>query len=184
MIVQLNTNQITADEFLRTDHKGYELVEGRLQEKNVGAFSSSAAYLIGLLLAARFDWQKYGRILDSEGGYQCWPNHPLRVRKPDLSFIRREKLPGGELPEGWIQSPPDFVIEVLSKNDALREVEEKVAEYLAAGVPLIWVVDPKHKSVRVYRPDALSALHTGNDELFDDEVLPDFRCQVAELFAD
>jgi len=183
MIVHLHKQPMTADDFLLIDNKGFELVDGRLKEKNVGAFSSSAAFFIGLLLAARFDWQKYGHLLDSEGGYQCWPDYPDRVRKPDISFIHREKLPGGRVPEGWIQVPPDFAIEVLSKKDTSGEVEEKVDEYLAVGVPLVWVVDPKRQHVTVYRPATAAQTLSGDDELVDEAVLPGFRCKVEELFA-
>ncbi len=72
---------------------------------------------------------------------------------------------------------------MLSKNDTIREVEEKVAEYLEAGVPLIWVVDPKTKQLRVYRPNSSVRLCSGDDELLDEGVLPGFRCLASELFA-
>lgn len=183
MLVPATAKQpMTAAEFLLIDNHGFELIDGRPQEKNMGMFSSTVAIWIMGLLLRRFDWQKYGYFTDSEGGYQCWPNDPDRVRKPDLAFIRREKLPGGIVPEGWCPVPPDFAIEILSKNDTLQQTEEKVADYLDVGAPLIWVVDPKKQEVYVCRGSLSPTRLAGHDELWDDAVLPGFRCRVEELF--
>jgi Uma2 family endonuclease len=172
----------TADEFLLIDHHGLELVEGRVQEKNMGAFSSTVgAWIFGVLLRG-FDWQKYGFFLDAEGGYQCWPRDRDRVRKPDISFVHRIRLPGGLIPEGWCPVPPDFAIEILSKNDTVEETEEKVAEYLEVGVPLVWIVDPKQREVHVYRGTLSRQTMRGQDELQDDDILPGFRCLAQDLF--
>jgi Uma2 family endonuclease len=173
---------MTADEFMLIDNQGFELVDGRPREKNMGMFSSVVAFWISKLLNARFDLVRYGFMVDSEGGYQCWADDPNRVRKPDLSFVRRERLPGGKPPEGWCQVAPDFAIEVLSKNDTLSETEEKVEEYLAVGVPLIWVIDPKAEQVYVYRGSLQAEILRGEAELWDDVVLPGFRCRAPELF--
>ena len=62
-------------------------------------------------------------------------------------------------------------------------MEAKVAEYLAAGVRLIWVVNPKTKSVHVYRPGNEVLRLSGDDELTGAEVLPEFVLKVSELFA-
>jgi Uma2 family endonuclease len=173
---------MTAAEFLLIDNHGFELVAGVPQEKNVGMFSSTVSvWILGLLLR-RFDWQKYGYFTDSEGGYQCWPQEPNRVRKPDIGFVRRDRLPGGVIPEGWCSAPPDFVVEVLSKNDTLEQTEDKVEEYLDAGVPLIWVVDPKKEEVHVYRGSLAADRLAGHDEVRDDVALPGFHCHAEELF--
>lgn len=182
MIIHRSQQPITADEFLLLENKGFELVDGRLKEKNVGAFASKTAVWILSVLFSRFDWQKFGEFLDSEGGYQCWPEHPDRVRKPDISFIRTEKLEQGIVPDGWLKAPPDLAIEVMSKKDALPEVEVKVQEYLDVGVPLIWVVHPRRKTIRVYRGSMTPQVLRGDDEIVDEVVLPGFQCRAAELF--
>ena len=50
-------------------------------------------------------------------GYQCFPHDPGLVRKPDVSFVRYGRFPGGVLPEGWAKIPPDLAVEVVSPND-------------------------------------------------------------------
>ena len=78
---------------------------------------------------------------------------------------------------------PDLVVEVLSPSDTPAEVEEKVRIYLAVGVPLVLLVDPRRRTVRVRKPDGTDRLLTEADELTGEEVLPDFRLPVARLFA-
>ena len=182
MIIHPVSQPITAAEFeLMPDTKGYELVGGRLKEKTVGAFSSQIAIIFYSLLLTRFDWRRHGWIFDSECGYQCWPQPDSnRVRKPDISFVAKGRLP--QVPHGWIKIAPDLAIEILSKNDRPGELEEKVAEYQEAGVKLVWVIDPEAEEVRVFCPSATPITLTGAEELHDDAILPGFRCQVSEIF--
>ena len=63
---------------------------------------------------------RVGWALTSEAGYQCFPHEPGRVRKPDVSFIRYGRLPGGVLPKGWAKIRPDLAVEVVSPNDTGR----------------------------------------------------------------
>ena len=72
--------------------------------------------------------------------------------------------------------------EIVSPNDLYYEVEEKVREYRAAGVGLIWVVNPPTRTVLVRRPDGSAAEVGENGELDGEQVLPGFRCRVSELF--
>jgi Uma2 family endonuclease len=77
---------------------------------------------------------------------------------------------------------PDLAVEVVSSRDEFAEVTEKVEEYLAAGIPLVWVIDPENQIVYVHRKDgSVTKLHK-NDELFGEDILPGFTCKVAELF--
>ena len=78
---------------------------------------------------------------------------------------------------------PDLAVEVASPNDLGRELRVKVEEYLRAGVRLVWLVDPETRSIEVVRADGGVARLYEQDELSGEDVLPDFRCRVAELFA-
>jgi Uma2 family endonuclease len=91
--------------------------------------------------------------LPAEDGYQCFPHDPSVVRKPDVSFIRCGRLPGEVLPMGWGEIPPDLAVEVVSSNDSAGELEEKLDDYQKAGVPLLWVVNLKSRTVMVYGAD-------------------------------
>lgn len=182
MIAPYATRTMTADEFLLIDNKGFELVEGVIKGKNMGFFSASVELWIFELICSRFNWRAYGVFAGSEGGFQCWADFPNRVRKPDISFVRKERIPAGEKFEGWCPLAPDFVIEVMSKNDTLAEQEEKIEEYFAAGVPVAWIVDPKRREVYVYEGSLSANLRTGSDVIEHPNVLPGFRCTAEELF--
>ncbi len=78
---------------------------------------------------------------------------------------------------------PDLAVEVVSPGDTAREVDEKVRAWLEAGTAMVWVVDPKWRTVSVYRPAADVRTRTENDELDGGDVLPGFRGRVGEIFS-
>lgn len=162
--------------------KGYELVDGCLVEKNMGGFASWVAGRILKLLAYYGDDQGLGWVLDSEGSYQCFPDDPRKVRKPDVSFIRRGRLPDERIPDGHVPIAPDLAVEVVSPNDTAYEVDAKVQEYLNAGVPWVWVVNPETRSVHVYGGDGTVKRLGETDDLTLSELIPGFRRKVGELF--
>jgi Uma2 family endonuclease len=122
------------------------------------------------------------RIFGADCGYQCFPGHPRTVRKPDVSLVHRERLSAEQLTEGFLTLPPDLAIEVVSPNDLAYEVEEKVREYLEAGVRLVWVVYPPTRRVHIHRGDGSLAVARPSDDLDGEDVVPGFRCRVDDLF--
>ncbi len=163
------------------DGKDYELVGGKLVERKMGVKFDWVAGRLHSRLDRFCEEHEVGWALQSECGYQCFPHEPGRVRKPDVSFIRYGRLPGGVLPEGWAKIPPDLAVEVLSPHDTAYELDEKLEDYRKVGVPLVWVINPKSRTVRVHRKDGSgSDLHEA-DELSGEEVIPGFRCPVREI---
>jgi Uma2 family endonuclease len=167
---------------LPDDGKGYELVGGRLVEKQTGAFASWLAARIGSMVARYSERRSLGFTLESQAGYQCFPDDPRKVRKPDVSFIRRGRFPDDRIPEGHIPVPPDLAVEVVSPNDTAYEVTAKVEEYLTASIPLVWVVYPNARVIHVYRAGGTLERLGETDELTAPDLLPDLRCRVADLF--
>lgn len=164
------------------DSVSYELVDGELVERNMGFESSVVGGRLFRQLANHCYANNLGEVTPADASYQCFPDAPNKVRKPDVSFIASGRLPVGVLPRGHCRIAPDLAVEVVSPNDAFSEVETKVSEYLAAGVRLVWVIDPPTRVVLVYRPDGTGArLHNG-DSLPGESVVPGFQCPVAELF--
>ena len=127
----------------------YELVNGQLVEKAMGWEASEIASQLFLLLGSFVRDHQLGRTV-VEGSYQCFADAPDKVRKPDVSFIRRERMPADERPKGHNPIVPDLVVEVVSPHDLFSEVEVKVEEYLRAGVSLVWVVSPETRTVNIY----------------------------------
>lgn len=166
---------------LPDDGRSYELVGGQLVEKNVGGYADWVSGRILRLLGAFAEDQGLGWVL-GETGYQCFSREPSKVRKPDVSFIRRGRLPGERIPAGHIPIAPDLAVEVVSPNDKAYEVDAKIEEYLEAEIPLIWEVNPEIRTVRVYHPAGAVEKLGENDQLTGGDVIPGFRCRVADLF--
>jgi Uma2 family endonuclease len=152
----------------------------------MGSESSAIAMAIAILLGNFVKARRLGHIFMADCGYQCFPEHPDWVRKPDVSFIRMGRLPDERIPEGHLRIPQDLAVEVICPGDLAYEVDEKVALYLAAGVRLVWVVSPKTRAVRIHRPkDAeagpISAL-SESQRISGEDVVPGFECDIAEFF--
>jgi len=175
--------QISAEEFERLPgSKGYELVDGTLKEKGMGAQSSWIATTLGAALHSYLESRRSGDLFDSECGYQCFAHRPNLVRKPDISFVQLGRLPNDELPLGWIRLAPDLAIEVVSPSETAEEVDIKIEEYLSAGVRLIWVIIPATRTVNIYRLNGTTARLREGDNLDGEDVLPEFRYRIEQLF--
>ncbi len=85
------------------------------------------------------------------------------------------------LPKGWIKIRPDLAVEVVSPNDAAEELDEKLEDYERAGIPLVWVVFPKSRTVKVYRGDGSFLRVREEDMLSGEDIIPGFRCPLREI---
>lgn len=175
-------DRMTAEQFDAIDHKGYELVDGKLLEKGMGALSSEIQGDILVLLKLWAKQSKLGKVYEAESMYRCFPEKPNQSRKPDVSFVRLDRLPNKRSPEGVIKIAPDLAVEVISPNETAYDLEEKLADYRSVSVPLIWVVYPNLRVVDVHTLGQPIVRLTDSDELTGDPVLPGFRVRVADLF--
>jgi Uma2 family endonuclease len=174
---------ITPAEFDRMDNKGFELIDGRLVEKPAMGLDSDAAQINFILMVGNYvKLHRLGRCFSPEGGFECFPDRPNTVRKPDLSFVAKGRFPNDKPPIAWGKIAPDLIAEILSPNDRKKEVSEKVAMFLAAGVRLVWVIDPKLRKVFVHRSDGTTTEIPTDGTLDGEDVLPGFTCRIAELF--
>jgi Uma2 family endonuclease len=164
------------------DRKSYELVDGHLVERNVSVLSSWVGTRMCRVVDIFVEEHGIGWVWGADLGYVCFPNAPGKVRKPDVSFVRKERLPEGLTSEGYLYIPPDLAVEVISPNDLAYEVDHKVDEYLGAGVPLIWVINPEARTVFIYRRDLSITRLREQDELSGEDILPGFRCHVSTIF--
>ena len=164
------------------DGDAYELVDGELVERHMGFRSSRVGGRLFRLLDVHCDREQLGWVLPSDAGYQCFADDPHKVRKPDVSFIRADRLSARDEPEGWATIAPDLVAEVISPNELFDAVAIKVNEYLMAGVRLVWVIDTVTQKVYVYRQEGHGDILRDTDELSGEEIVNGFRCRVADLF--
>jgi len=165
------------------DSKSYELVGGQLVERNMGAESSWVGGQLFICLGQYCTQQNLGWVFPADNGYECFPHKPGLLRRPDVSFVRYGRLPGNDLPEGWIRIPPDLVAEVVSPRDLAYKIDEKLSDYQKVGVALIWVIYPESRTVLVHRIDHSASRLFEEEELSGEDVVPGFRCPVRVLFA-
>jgi Uma2 family endonuclease len=126
--------------------------------------------------------RKLGKVLVGEVGIYTGRD-PDTVRAADVLYISSERLARRAKKGGFLDVAPDLVVEVLSPDDSDAEIEEKVAEYLACGVRLVWVADPATRSVRSYRSGRSVQVFGETDLLSGEDVLEGFDVEVARLFA-
>ena len=174
----------TAEELLclPTPGRRLELVKGKVYEMApAGGRHGGGAMNMGTFLNVHVRSNGLGRVFAAETGFILRRN-PDTVRAPDAAFVSTNRLPAGEIPDGYIDLAPDLVVEVVSPSDRRREVREKVEEWLRAGVRLVWVLNPVTRSASAYR--SLDDIrHLTEDDILDGEdVAPGFACRLGELF--
>jgi Uma2 family endonuclease len=103
-------------------------------------------------------------------------------RIPDVAFVAATRFPVEGEPEGIWPMAPDLAVEIISPNDLYERVISKVEEYLAGGVRQVWLISPEHKSVTIYHAPTHTTILTETDDLVSEELLPGFRCRIADLF--
>lgn len=117
-----------------------------------------------------------GRVFDSSGGFTL-PNGA--VRSPDVTWIAASKLEGISGDTAFPAIVPDFVIELRSKTDALKTLQEKMREYQAAGVRLGWLIDPQNQQVEIYRPGKDVEIRRLPTVLEEEGILPGLTIDLA-----
>ncbi|MGV3720398.1 MAG: Uma2 family endonuclease [Actinomycetota bacterium] len=171
----------TPDDLLRLPEAEHcELLDGALVEKPMGAESDWIGLQIATRLSSHVLSNNAGWVFGPETGYQCFGEKRNRIRKPDVSFVRGSRLEA--IPRGHIQIVPDLAVEVISPNDLYSEVQQKVQEYQQAGFSLIWIVDPLTRTVDVLEAGAPVQRLAVGDVLTGGSILPEFRCELAEIF--
>lgn len=96
-------------------------------------------------------------------------------------MARADRIPAEGL-SGFVAEAPDLAVEVLSPDDRPRAVQEKIGHYLAAGTRLVWVVDPRRRSVTVHATGEPPWVLREDDVLDGAPVLPGFRYEIARMF--
>jgi Uma2 family endonuclease len=173
----------TAGQLLQASGLGRcELLRGELiMMSPAGSRHGEIALAMGAILRDFVMSHGLGTVLGAETGF-CIAQNPDTVRAPDVAFIRSDRVIG-ELPDGFFPGAPDLAVEVLSPGDRASEVIAKVEDWLGAGCRAVWVVDPKTRTVAVYRNRGDAVILKPADTLTGGDLLPGFAVPVAEFFA-
>ena len=160
------------------DGNRYELIEGELfVSRAPGIPHQLVLNNLQIECGAYLKQNPVGRFVPGAGA--VFSDYDAVI--PDLAFVvneRWDQVVTGEKFTGAL----DIVIEVISPGDLAYEVDEKIAEYLEAGVALVWEINPEKRTVFVHRADGSVAKLKENDTLSGEDVIPGFACRVGELF--
>lgn len=184
ILEQTQNKLITADELFMMPNtkRGCELVRGRIIKYMPTVITHGiVATQIGQALSNFVKANKLGIVLAAETGFYIFQS-PDTVRAPDASFVGNEKLAKHGITEKFFPDAPDLAVEVVSPSDRKKDIEEKIKDYLSAGVQIVWIVYPQNRIVAVYRQNNIVSILRDNDELDGESVLPDFRLSLTELF--
>jgi Uma2 family endonuclease len=160
----------------------YELVDEVLVEKAMGLRESFLAIALAAILRNFVRPQNLGLITGEAGMMRLMAG---LVRIPDVAFISWRRLPNRRVPTEPIPDlAPDLAVEVLSAGNTPGEMARKRQEYFAAGVQVVWQVDPNTRTVEVFTaPDQPTVLHEAQT-LEGGAVLPGFTLPLQELFGE
>jgi Uma2 family endonuclease len=159
---------------------GFEAIDGRLVEMPMSEKSCWVGGELFLLIGLFLKTHPLGRAYPQDTAFRCFPGRPRHVRKPDVAFVRAERL-APNLSDREVQTVPDLAVEVVSPNESAEDLAAKVADYRSVGVRLIWVVHPNGRTVQVLRADGTGNYLTDADTLSGEDVLPGFACRVADF---
>jgi Uma2 family endonuclease len=178
---------MTAEEFWEwanrpeNSNKRFELAAGEPVEmpppgEQHGALCSWIAHLLWTFVVRT----GAGGVASNDTGLLV-QREPDTVRGPDVMLFS-ESLPLDALDRKFSSRVPSLVVEVLSPNDRWDQVNVRIGQYLRRGVPLVWVLHPETRTVTVYRPREIQQVRDETEEVSGEDVLPDLRFRVAELF--
>ncbi|HEV3142921.1 MAG TPA: Uma2 family endonuclease [Gemmataceae bacterium] len=159
----------------------YELDNGRLViMPPPGADHGSGQSLIGMHLVVQGQFRGHGKAFAEVG--IILRRNPDSLVGADNAFVCKQSLPIKKSPEGYLETIPELVVEIRSKNDTTKEIEDKVTAYDQAGVLVVWVPDPATRTVTVYRAGQESVVLQANDVLTVPDLIPGFQVTVRDLF--
>ncbi len=165
---------------------GYELVDGELVP--VMPASLVHNWVLGALWKRLLEYEaatRAGRVC-----YDTWcklqlSRDPERVRAPDLAWVRIEKLRalGSKLPL-VLPFAPDLAVEVFSPSNErkTKDFHQRIRDFLDANVPLVWIIYPDARYATIFHPDGSARMLREHESLDGEDVLPDFRMPLDEMF--
>ncbi|QFS43143.1 Uma2 family endonuclease [Nostoc sphaeroides] len=179
---------ITDLEQLQSEHPEWqmELVEGKIIVSPPSDYESEE---IGARLSTFLNiWvmpHKLGRVTGSGAGF-ILPNieeddlEKRNPRSPDVSFVRADRLK--KTKRDFVELVPDLMVEIKSKSDRIKPLEEKIQLFLQLGSIVGILIDPDKLTVTVYRINQAPVVLQNGDMLTLPDLLPGWELAILELW--
>ena len=178
------TKLMTAEELLAMPDDGYryELIRGVLiRMAPAGHSHGRESNRVNRTLSNHVFDNGLGETYAAETGFVL-ARSPDTVLAPDVAFVRKEREEAARDVSGYFPGPPDLAVEVISPNDRLTEVADKVSEWLEHGTRMVIVVNPRNRTVRIHTADGVEEL-AETDTLAGGDVLPGWSMPVTDIFS-
>lgn len=183
----LTTSQVSAEAFAdfvarpENADRWFELQRGEIVElpppkKRHGIVCGNIARILGNYAVGVGS----GYVTTNDAGYITERN-PDSVRGPDVAYWSDTESVTANDPQ-YTESPPVVAVEILSPDDRINRVNQKINEYLNSGVQEVWIIDPASRDVAIHRSGVAPQFLLEQDELDGGTTLPGFRCAVAGFF--
>lgn len=124
---------------------------------------------------------RLGKVFDSSGGFKL-PNGANRA--PDACWVKLERW-NALTPEQQKKFPPicpDFVVELMSPSDSLKETQDKMKEYRDNGAVLGWLINRKSRQVEIYRPNQEVEILQSPTTVSGEDILPGFVLSLESIW--
>jgi Uma2 family endonuclease len=145
-----------------------------------GGETSKKNSRLNLLVGIWNEQTELGEVFDSSGGYDFTALGGGKPA-PDVSWIAKSRLEGVNI-VGFIPVVPDFLIELRSATDGLKQLQEKMKEYQRLGVKLGLLIDPQNKQVEMYRPGQEAEVLDSPASINCNEVMPGFILSMSRIW--
>ena len=187
LVINTDAFEMTEEQFFRFCVQNHDLRIERDYKKQLfimsptGGTTGSRNFSISFQLGKWNEKYKLGYAFDSSTGFTL-PNNAMR--SPDAAWIEKSKwetLPEKEK-ESFAHICPDFIIELKSKSDSLKNLQEKMEEWLSNGCLLGWLIDFENEIVFIYRQnDSLEKINFFDKKISGEDVLHGFELDLSEL---
>jgi Uma2 family endonuclease len=179
-----STALMTAEELLQLPRGEFraELINGELITMPLAGYPHGriAARIAGPLEQFVFD-KDFGAVFIADTGFKLTSN-PDTVLGPDVAFVSKQRMKEIDESKVHFPGPPDLAVEVLSPGDRQNKVRTKISQWLGFGAKQVWIVDPKFRTVAIYRSLSDTTTFSGDAQLEADDLLPGFRISLERIF--
>lgn len=181
------TKQLTQDEFFEFCQLNRDL---QIERNHLGEITimpptgGTTGNRSGSVFGELYIWAQQngtGICFDSSTGFQLTTGD----KSPDASWMKRERWDAlsPEQQDKFVPICPDFVVELRSPSDNLKPLQDKMAEYMQEpGFQLGWLIDPKNRSVYIYRPQSEPDCLENPDTVSGEPVLPGFTLNLSKIW--
>ena len=183
--INTKTQTVTAQDLLEMpgDVFRYGLLRGELKKMSpAGNKHGEITVSFSWRIAQYVEANDLGKVYAADTGFLL-SSDPDTVLAPDVSFVSRNRIEEVRDVEGYWLGAPDLAVEVISPSDTYTEIEEKALQWLDAGTRMVILLDPRKRTLTVYRSLSDITILTENFTLDGGEVVPGWKIAIGDLFA-